>query len=363
MNPGIEQIEILMEQVLKPNGDAPIYHCMLRIRDGKRNIEYEGAVGAIDEDGKAISASCRFRTGSITKPFTAAIVLQLVEQGLFNLEDLYFDLLDEPTKASLSRLHLWTGADFSGKISVLHLLQHSSDLPDYFADDERFLAYVMQHPAQRWDWKLVVEKYFEFGLNEKALFIPGNGFYYSDTNYLLLGMLIEHLTGKPLHQHYEEKILTPLGLTDTYLEFFQAPKIAAATVFPYYGKTSLENINTSFDWGGGGLVSSMRDLEIFIRALVAGRLFDKAETIARMAQFDLADPSNTSAKRSMHYGLGLQKKAFSDYSFIGHNSAYASLLYYDPEKDLSIVLSLNQAGAVHKAEWLLNKTASVLQLM
>ncbi|MFN0216404.1 MAG: serine hydrolase domain-containing protein [Saprospiraceae bacterium] len=361
MDQTIQQFEALMEQVLKPDGDAPIYHCMLRIRDGKRNVQYEGAVGTIDEAGKAVSASCRFRTGSITKPFTAAIVLQLVEQGMFKLTDLYFDLLDEASKASLSCLHIWEGTDYSDKISVQHLLQHSTGLRDYFADDERFLAFVMQHPAQQWDWKLILEKYFEFGLNDKALFIPGNGFYYSDTNYLLLGMLIEHATGKSLHQNYEEKILAPLGLTDTYLEFFQAPAHNAATIFPHYGKHSLENTNTSFDWGGGGLVSSMRDLDIFIRALVAGSLFDQAETWRLMTRFDVADPLNTSAKRSMHYGLGLQKKIIPDHSFIGHNSAYASMLYYDPEKDLSIVLTLDQAGAMHKAEWLLNKIASVLQ--
>jgi D-alanyl-D-alanine carboxypeptidase len=334
---------------------------MLRVWDGKRNVHFEGAVGTSGENGDAIAPSSCFRTGSITKPFTATLVLQLVEQGALKLDDLYFDLLNETTRAIISRMHLCAGVDYTAEIKVLHLLQHSSGLRDYFADDERFLAYVMQHPDQHWNWKSVLEKYFEYGLNDKALFVPGNGFYYSDTNYLLLGILIEQITGKSLHQNYEEQILIPLGLTDTYLEFFQASKGTAALTYPYYGNVSLKNTNTSFDWGGGGLVSSMKDLDTFIRALVSGRLFTKEETWRAMAQFDFTDPVHTSAKRSLYYGLGVQKKSFSGYSFIGHNSAYAAMLYYDPEKDLSIVLSLNQAGAVHKAEWLLNKIAGIMQ--
>ncbi|HAD12458.1 MAG TPA: D-alanyl-D-alanine carboxypeptidase [Saprospirales bacterium] len=361
MNPYTEPFESFMEQVLKPAGEAPIYHCMLRIRDGRKAIAYEGAAGVLDETGMGITPDYRFRTGSITKPFTAAIVLQLAEEGLFQLHDRLLDLLDDTVCTKLSRLHIWEGVDYSGRISIQHLLQHSSGLRDYFADDERFLSFVMQHPGQQWDWMLILEKYFSFGLNEKARFIPGNGFYYADTNYLLLGMLIEHLTGITLAQHYQERILEPLGLSGTYLEFFQTPKGPAEMVYPWYGNVSLKNTNTSFDWGGGGLVSTMQDLEIFIRALTEGRLFKRADTWTKMAQFDLADPAQTSAKRSMHYGLGLQKKGFAGYSFIGHSSAYASMLYFDPERDLSIVLTLNQAGAMHKAEWLLHKIGGILE--
>ena len=59
--------------------------------------------------------------------------------------------------------------------------------------------------------------------------------------------------------------------------------------------------------------------------------------------------------RSLQYGLGIQKKYFPGYSFFGHNGAYGSMLFYEPEKEISIILSLNQAAAVHKAEWLMKK--------
>lgn len=352
MNPSYaEQLQLLMSQVLKPGGEAPIHHCLLRVTDHQRNLMFAGAVGEVDETGAVVTPDCRFRTGSITKPFTATVVLQLVEEGLIQLHDPVIELLEE----KLLELHILDGEDYSSQITVQHLLEHSSGLRDYFADDERFLSFVMQHPEQQWDWALIIEKYFAFGLHEKARFQPGQGFYYSDTNYLLLGMLIEHVSGLSLHQLYEERILGPLSLKDTFLEFFQTPKSGGEILYPMYGNVSLKDVNTSFDWAGGGLVSSMGDLEVFIRALLGGRLFKRPETLARMTRFDLADLSQTSVRRSMHYGLGLQQKGISGHMLIGHSSAYASMLYYEPEKDLSIVLTLNQAGAMHKAEWLLNK--------
>ncbi|HUS01183.1 MAG TPA: serine hydrolase domain-containing protein [Chitinophagaceae bacterium] len=351
----MEQFDKMMELVIKPTGDSPVYNCMLALTNGKRNLRYFSATGTFNEGGDPISASCCFRTGSITKPFTAAIVLQLAEDGLFSTEDFYLDIIDEDVKKILTGLHWFAGNNYSGQISVLHLLKHRSGLRDYFADDERFITYVMQNPTQLWNWKSVIQKYFEYGLNKKPTFKPGDGFHYSDTNYLLLAVLIEQVTSKRLHEVFEERIIAPLGLTDTYLEFYQTPKKPAQTVFPYYGNFSLANINTSFDWGGGGLVSTMIDLDIFIRNLIKGRLFKKEETLKIMMHFDIVDTLNSCSKRTIQYGMGLQKKDICGYLFFGHSSTYASMVYYDRVQDLSIILSLNQAAAVHKAEWLMNK--------
>lgn len=170
----MEQFDQLMELVLKPTGNAPVYNCMLTVNDGSRNMCYSGAAGTFHKGGEAISTSCRFRTGSMTKSFTAAVVLQLVEDGMFRTADLFFDLISDAVKKDLSGLHLFKGIDYSGEISVLHLLQHCSGLRDYFKDDERFLVYVIQHPSQTWNWKSVMGKYFEYGLNQKTSFRPGD---------------------------------------------------------------------------------------------------------------------------------------------------------------------------------------------
>jgi D-alanyl-D-alanine carboxypeptidase len=350
-----EQFDMLMSQVIKPFGNAPVYNGMLKVKAENYGIDHNSAMGQAGEAGKAISPDYGFRTGSITKLFTATAILQLKEEGLLSLGDLYFDLVNDDTRELLSGLHLFDKTDYSNEISILHLLTHASGLQDYYSGDERFLQYVLGHPSQLWDWEKIMEKYFEFELNLKPSFAPGNGFHYSDTNYLLLAILIEQLTNKPLQQVYREKIFLSLGLADTYLEFYELPKQVGPVVFPYYGNQSLENINTSFDWGGGGLISTMDDLDIFIRALIKGRLFKKAETLDLLMRLQNTNSTSGNSSYSVQYGLGIQKKLYPEYCLVGHNSAYGSMLYYEPEKDISIVLSLNQVAAVHKTEWLMRK--------
>lgn len=295
-------------------------------------------------------------------PQVLAALEEKIKLSCLQLEDLYINLINEDSKKLLSGLHLYNGVDCSSTISLHHLLSHSSGLRDYFSGDERFLSFVLEHPLQSWDWKGVMGKYFEFGLHKKPAFIPGEGFHYADTNYLLLAVLIKQITGKTLHQVYREKMISPLGLTDTYLEFYEMPDEIKPVVYPFYGIHSLEKVATSFDWGGGGLVSTMNDLDIFIRSLMKGVLFKKPETLDLMLQVQNQKPSTESTGRLFHYGLGIQKKDFSGFSFFGHNSAYGSMLYYEPEKDISIILSLNQLTAMHKAEWMMKKIISELKI-
>jgi len=351
----MEKFEKMMLQVIKPGGKAPVYNCMLSIKDPGNGLNFSTALGLIGESDEPISNDYCFRCGSITKLFTATVIFQLIEEGLFRLEDCYFDVVGKNVVNGLSGLHFWEGTDYSEKITVFHLLQHSSGLRDYFSDGERFLAYVIRHPSQSWSWNLVMKKYFEFELNRNPLFVPGNGFHYSDTNYLLLAVLIEQLTKKSLQQIYREQIVTPLGLNDTYLEFFEMPETVKPVAYPCYGIQSLADINTSFDWGGGGLISTTNDLHTFIRSLVKGLLFKKAGSLEYLKRPQNVNSMLKTSGYSLQYGLGIQQKDYPGYSFVGHNSVYGSMLFYEPEKDISIVISLNQAFAMPKAEWLMKK--------
>jgi D-alanyl-D-alanine carboxypeptidase len=355
------QFEKMMELVLKPEGSDPIHNCMLFVKDNRSGLRFSKAIGLTGDAGKTITATHRFRTGSITKLFTATIIHQLAEEGLLKLEDRYADLINDERKKLISDLHILNGVDYTASISLLHLLNHSSGLRDYFSEDERFLKFVMEHPLHSWNWQEVMEKYVEFGLHKKPAFMPGEGFHYADTNYLLLAVLIEQITGKTLHQVFREKIISPLGLTDTYLEFFEIPDEKKPVVYPNYGIHSLEKINTSFDWGAGGLISTMNDLDIFIRSLMGSNLFKHPESLDRMQQVNNQIPTSEHTSRLSQYGLGIQKKDFSGYSFFGHNSAYGSMLYYEPEKEISICLSLNQFTSMHKAEWMMKKIINELK--
>ena len=351
-------IDELMKILIKNSGSSSVHNCILYLNNPKNNSNYKGAFGKMNVSGGNVNHNTCFRTGSITKTFTATIIMQLMEENALRLDDYFLDILNETNRKFLKELLIFEGINYSNEITIKSLLQHRSGIRDYFTDDDRFFNHVMKFPFQSWGWKTIMQKYFEYNLNDKGVFQPGKGFYYSDTNYLLLAFLIEELSIMPFHEVLEKRILKPLSLNDTYLEFYQERKGSTPIVFPFYGSNNLKNINSSFDWGGGGLISSVNNLDVFIRALLAGKLFNKFETLKLMTNFDDENSINIISKKVRNvYALGLQQKKIGAYNFIGHNSAYGGMMFYDLNSDLSIIFSINQASSTHKAEWLIKKLA------
>ena len=351
-------IDELMKILIKNSGSSSVHNCILYLNNPKNNSNYKGAFGQMNVSGGNVNHNTCFRTGSITKTFTATIIMQLMEENVLSLDDYFLDILNETNRKFLKELLIFEGINYSNEITIKNLLQHRSGIRDYFTDDDRFFNHVMKFPFQSWGWKTIMQKYFEYNLNDKGVFQPGKGFYYSDTNYLLLAFLIEELSIMPFHEVLEKRILKPLSLNDTYLEFYQERKGSTPIVFPFYGSNNLKNINSSFDWGGGGLISSVNNLDVFIRALLAGKLFNKFETLKLMTNFDDENSINIISKKVRNvYALGLQQKKIGAYNFIGHNSAYGGMMFYDLNSDLSIIFSINQASSTHKAEWLIKKLA------
>ena len=351
----MKPIEELIKLIIRESGPAPIYNCILYLNNPKNNTNYKYAFGKKNAFGGKVDANYCFRVGSITKTFTATIIMQLIEEGSLNLDDIFLQVVNEDTRKLFTELMFFTGVNYSDKITIKNLLEHSSGIRDYFADDTRFFKYVMKYPAQSWRWETIMLKYFEYNLNHKGVFVPGTGFHYSDTNYLLLAVLIQELTTRSFHVALQERILDPLALNDTFLEFYQDVRGASPIVFPFYGSNYLKEINSSFDWGGGGLISSVNDLDVFIRSLLSGKLFKRNSTLKLMTDFD-GNFINSSSRLSLNlYAMGLQQKKIGDYNLIGHNSAYGGMMFYDINTDVSIILTINQSASIHKAEWLAKK--------
>jgi len=355
----LKALNEMTELVLNSTGSSPIYSCLLCISDTKKRTTYNRAIGDFKGSEDPINHSVQFRIGSITKPFTAAIILQLMEEGKFMLTDRYMDLINDNTKSVLKNILQIEITDCSNYITVEHLLTHQSGLLDYYSDDERFVEYVRKFPEKSWNWKLVMKKYFEFGLNLKGNFRPGEGFHYADTNYLLLAVLIEDICNLAFAEVLEQRILKPLGLNDTYLEFYQDKKGPNPIIFPYHGTTHLKGINTSFDWGGGGLVSTLADLNTFLPALILGHLFKLPSTLHKLLSY--TDPSKNEASSSdkTKYCFGLQQKNIYGLNLIGHTSAYGAMTFYEPMNKINVTVSVNQVAGVHKAEWLMRKAIEV----
>ncbi|MGI9659722.1 MAG: serine hydrolase domain-containing protein, partial [Gaiellaceae bacterium] len=159
-------------------------------------VSWNGASGVFSRDGgQELSAEHGFRTASITKMVTAATVLRLVEEGALSFEDPISKYL--PRKL-VKRVHVLDGASRGAKITIHQLLGHTSGVFDYVTEDS-FVDTVFANPTDPWTPRELINYALETG---EPYFAPGEGYRYSDTGYVLLGLIIEKVTDSPLHEVY-----------------------------------------------------------------------------------------------------------------------------------------------------------------
>src|SRR4051812_30517537 len=269
---GTPRLQRALERVVAQNPGFP--GVILAVRGP--NLRFTGAAGFADPGaGVLLRHGATFRIASVTKTFTAAAILRLVERGRLGLDDPIAEHLDPATVTLLRR-----GGYDVASIRIRHLLQHTSGLYDY-ASDPAFVTAVVTDPQHRWTRSEQVEFAMSHG---RPLFAPGTGFAYSDTGYVLLGEVLERTTGQVLADAYRNLLgFRRLGLRDTYLETLEpTPPGAAPRAHQYLGDIDMTAADPSFDlYGGGGLVSTVNDLNRFYRALFAGRVFTNPAMLAR----------------------------------------------------------------------------------
>ncbi|MDX3224948.1 serine hydrolase domain-containing protein [Streptomyces sp. ME19-01-6] len=234
----------------------------------------------------------RFRIGSMTKPFVATVMLQLVGE--------YRVVLDAPVERYLPGVVRGHGND-GRRITVRQLLQHTSGLPDiltYLSPKE-----VLNDPLAHHDTRDLVK----IALAHPPIFEPGTGWRYSNTGYLLAGMVIEKVTGHTYGEEIRRRIITPLGLRATYV-----PGDASAIPGPHprgYVRPGedaplmdITLINPSVAGSAGEMISSGADLNRFLDALVRGRLLRPAQLREMMKTRPTGNPDGRA------YGLGLESR-------------------------------------------------------
>ncbi|GAA4617606.1 serine hydrolase domain-containing protein [Actinoallomurus liliacearum] len=236
-----------------------------------------------------IAGDSRFRIGSMTKTFVATVVLQLV--GEHRVE------LDAPVERYLPGVIRGNGND-GRDITVRQLLQHTSGVPNYL--EYLSLQQILDDPLAHHDPQELVD----IALAHPPLFSPGTDWKYSNTNYLLAGMLIEKVTGHPYGQEIDRRIIRRLGLRDTSVPGDETG-IPGTHPRGYVkpgpsGLLDVTEFNPSIAGASGAMISSGADLDRFLGALVKGRLLRPAELRAMMT----TRPTGDSSGRA--YGLGLQ---------------------------------------------------------
>ena len=311
------------------------------------NFTWKGAAGLADpEAGVTMVADDQFIVSSVTKMYTAVTVLMLAEQGKLNLDDPISLYLPEEI---VSRLLLLDEASYGEAITVRQLLSHTSGLGDFSngADMDGnglpdFKDLVLTEPDINWDERMVLEWAI---INAPPVAQPGEIFNYSDTNYQLLGLIVETASELSLAEAYRQLIFEPLGMEYTYFEFNedQIPGVNGRPVSHAYYTGTLWNelASHSYEWGSGGLVSTVEDQNRFLWAWVNDDLFD--DPAYKEAMMEWLEAPGCGA----YYGLGLWRFVYDECDIpglgknLGHGGLFNSHAHYWPEQNITIIGTLN----------------------
>ena len=309
----------------------------LLIRDGSGT--WIGATGKADIEKNIPFQPCTVaKVASITKMFTGTLVHLLVEQNTFKLDDKVDAFLDEEV---LDKVKNCRGA------TLRQLMNHTTGIYDLITSDAFYLA-LLNDPDKKWS----AEELIKFAYGKDPKFEQGKSCFYSNTNTLLLSMVIQKATGRTNQELLREKILTPLGMSDTYYYSHDVlPPITAQGYFDLYNNQRIVNVtnfNTGSGNGYGGFFSTVLDLQKFIEPLLRAKTVLKAGSLAEMSQFipevDPEDPAN-----DLNLGAGLMKRYFNQsltsdkygYGHTGRDLGYSANAFYFPNYDVTCCFIVN----------------------
>lgn len=311
--------------------------------------EIPGAVLAVAQRDKFylgssgnLGADSQFFIASATKLYTTALILYLVDSKKLKLRDSIEGFL---SPSQIEGLHVHKGVDYSRRITVEHLLSHTSGLPDYFQavrkSESSLMKQVLSGFDQSWDLNRVLADAKALG----SVFPPSNDgkALYSDTNFQILGHIVEQLSGDSLAEVIQKRICQSIGLKNTYLYQDETDRRPEPLNF---GKSVLNIPLAMTSFGAdGGIVSTAKDGITFLRGFFEGRLFDQQHI-----------PYLTSTWRKiffpLKYGVGVSLfrlpwyfspfKKFPD--LVGHSGLSGAFLFFCPERKLYFSGTVNQVS-------------------
>jgi D-alanyl-D-alanine carboxypeptidase len=278
---------------------------------------------------------------STTKLFTTAIILKLKTDGNLRLDDKVSDYIDDSIYAGL---HIFNGKEYSARITIKQLLAHTSGLPDYFqgtgANGKSLEDELVSGNDQSWTFEQAIERAKKI----PAAFPPGtkNRALYSDTNFQLLGRIIETITDKSYLDNCKESIIQPLGLTKTYLYQDSTDK-TPKTLFYKSKELHIPKAMTSFG-PDGGIVSTSEEMLVFIEAFFTGKIFPSSDIDELQEWNKIFFP--------MRSGIGIHMLklpwVFNPTGavpyFIGHSGLSGALAYFSPRENIFVVGTVNQVA-------------------
>jgi D-alanyl-D-alanine carboxypeptidase len=343
-----DSVRIKLEKKLSGmvSSDPQLYNAYLLIHSDKHDIHWNMAAG---QTGDFTSlAEQPFHTASIAKTFTSVLIAMLEEEGKLQYDDSVSKYLPEDI---MKELHVYKGNDYSGDITIEHLVGCTSGLPDFYEDkpkhDKSFLDLLLDEPSHYWTPQETIHWTKK---NMSPLFQPSKKVHYTNTGYNLLGLIIENIMSKPYHEVLHDYLFQPLGMNHTYLSQYSQP--AEASRFPtaninIKGKKIIVEDHRSLSsiYAGGQTVSTSEDLLVFMKALVGNQLMAKESLVKMMTWNKLW--------MGVDYGYGLMRIKMmpltEKYNVWGHLGSIGSFMLYNPSMDVYVIGNFNRSGYTAKS--------------
>lgn len=299
----------------------------------------DGTSGAIASGYANVEAKVQMRpddlmlSGSIGKTYVAVVLLQLVQEGRANLDDKLERYLGK--QAWFKRL------PNAHSVTIGSLLGHVSGIVDH-ADLDSFALEIRKNPARRW----TPEEIVSFVLDLQPLGPVGSVYRYSDTNYILIGMVIEAITHSSYYAELSRRLLLPLNLRHTRPSNAQVlPGLVDGYMDPHnefglpakVANRGRDVLNPQVEWTGGGLISNSRDIARWAHLLYGGKILDPKSLRTMLS-------TTTTIRPGAQYGLGVyvwQTDRGTTYGHQGDFPGYWSVMEYFPPQHLAIAMQFN----------------------
>ncbi|MGO9018286.1 MAG: serine hydrolase domain-containing protein [Syntrophobacteraceae bacterium] len=327
--------------------DSSIRSTVLAVMRGDGSYFWVGAAGIANQNGHVpMTNDTPVYISSVTKLYTAVAVMKLYEENRLSLSDAISTYLPVDL---IKGINIYKNMDYADDITIESLLSHSSGIADYYEerskDGKSLFELFVEDTERSWTVNDTIKRARD---ELKPHFQPGAGVFYSDTNYQLLGKIIENITHKPLNIVLEEFFFRPLALRHTWLVGYPEPEIvrsvSPADIF-YKDKDITKSRSNGAYWADGGIVSTAEEMIIFLKALNEGKLIKK-DTLERMHNWRrMSFP--------IRYGYGTM--CFKPPKLVtmvtkltplwGHSGSTGSFLYYSEDLNVYIAGSVNNVGS------------------
>lgn len=342
--------QLLLDSVYTehPNATGILMH----VEAPDQGISFSGAVGfASREDSILLQPEAPALIASNTKSYVAAAIMNLVEDDMISLDSPIDTLLSQ----EVSALFKEDGYALDS-ITVSQLLSHTSGIFNY-VEAPIYMPSISNDPLHHWTR---IEQLTLATTAGDPLYAAGSDFTYADTNYLLLTIILEEITGQP----FFEAISTLLnfdahGLNATWFHTLEEHSLDGQLVTQYWSESNVSSkkIDVSMDlYGGGGIASNTKELALFSQLLFENEFFEKEATLQRMLEQPILASGETPG-----YSLGLTHGTVLEHQSIGHGGFWGTTVNYFPDFNASVAIFVLERDERSQRRYLMEGTVKILQ--